>query len=144
MKNPMELLKEYPLSKRNTSLLAASALCISGCTLDSYLSDANAVKCDGKRTKVEFSDKVDKISFAAHGNAGTLAISVSRTAAGTYEFQTQSMANGTPETIHTARVFSENGSADPDYMVNHGDAIWSVDVRDDESSAVISGYCEEK
>lgn len=143
MKNPAELLKESRLSKRNTSLLAASVLCMSGCAIDSYLSDANGVECDGKRTKVDFSDNIDKISFAAHSHADTLAISVTRIATGTYEFQTQTMTSDTHETTYKARVLSNNGAANPDYMVNQGNATWSVDVRDDGHSAVISGYCKE-
>lgn len=138
MRNPVDIPREYPLPKRATSLLAASALCLSGCTIDSYLTDANGIECDGKRTKVEFSDDVNQVTLATHSGADTLAITVSRRN-GVYELHAQPIAGDTP----TINTFAEDGSADPDYIVSQRNATWSVDVRDNESSVVVSGYCKE-
>jgi len=38
------------------NLLAISAFTLTGCTVDSYLTDTSAVECDGKRTKTDLPD----------------------------------------------------------------------------------------
>lgn len=117
------------------------ALFFAGCTIESYLTDADNVHCDGRRTRTEFNDNVSQVTFHVHqDDVDPLAVTVTRTDDDTYGFEVDApgeMPVDTDVLVDPVR----DGTGEPDYSFTHEDAVWSVDVRPDEPSAVISGSC---
>lgn len=123
-------------------LLTSATLFLSGCTIDSYLTDPNGVQCDGKRTMAELGKDLGQISFFAHEEGtDTVKVTVTREGENKYAFSAEPAVIDPKDAVHVVGDVVQDGSANPDFSFAHGDAIWGVDVRPDEASAVISGNC---
>ena len=133
------------LSYRKSTALAAAALstlAMAGCTIDSYLTDASNVTCDGKRTKADLEG--DGIAtFVVHGKEnGEVATVKVRRSQGAASVQSSGDVAGAP-----SQILDEDGFTKP-LPITEGAELstfgaggaWVIDVRED--SVVIQGTCE--
>lgn len=137
--------ERLPKSKIGSVLLASVALFSSGCSptieIDSYLTDVNGVQCDGRRTMADFGD-LSRVSFLAHEDGTDIVqVNVRRDKNGKYEYSAEPVGEKPKDPVEVIGNEVSNGSANPDFSFAHGDSVWSVDVRPDDPSAVISGNC---
>lgn len=128
------------LRKRGAALLLGSAL-LSGCVIDSYLTDASAVECDGKRTKADFDEGVESVSFIIHPPEEKHKVTVARED-DQYYVSVEPLGEISDDSFKTTDMPLKNGPNNPDFSFLAGKGAWMVDVRPDEPSVVISGNCD--
>ena len=139
MRSEINTFNKFPKSGRAAAVLASAALLFSGCTIDSYLTDTNNVHCDGKRTIADFGDVGSRVSFFGHQkDADILTVAVTRESEDKYSFSAEPAANNVKGRVSILGDTVHDGSADPDFSFTYADAVWSVDLRPDDPSAVIS------
>lgn len=126
--------------KHNT--LLASALSITallGCSIDSYLTDASDVQCDGKRTLAELEGD-GMATFIVHGKDDAVATVQVRRNAAMVSVGVVGDITGPPQRLN------EDGFTIPAPIVEGAElsafaagAAWVIDARKD--SIVIQGSC---
>ena len=127
--------------------LAVMALVLAGCsiTIDSRLTDAGNVPCDGTRTEADFSSHVSQVTFIVHQKkAASLNVEVQKTSRTDYVYSVQTLSGAKPTDVTIIGTPDSRGDASPDFRFQHGSAIWSVDVEPSNhghSDALISGSC---
>ncbi len=128
--------------KNRDALLAVtlSATALVGCSIDSYLTDASDVQCDGKRTKADL--KVNGMAtFIVRGeDESNATVQVRRSEEGVSVGVTGDVT-GPPQQLE------DNGFTKPTPLVDGAElsafgagGAWVIDVRED--SVVIQGSCD--
>lgn len=126
--------------KRDFLLMAAlSATAFAGCSIDSYLTDASDVQCDGKRTRTELEGN-GMATFVVHGEDDAVAtVQVRRSEEGVSVGVTGDVT-GPPQQLE------EDGFTAPTPLVDGAElstfgagGAWVIDARED--SVVIQGSC---
>ena len=127
--------------KRNALLaVALSATALAGCSIDSYLTDASNVRCDGKRTKTELEGN-GVATFIVHGEDDSVAtVQVRRNEEGV-SVGVSGDVTGPPQQLE------DDGFTAPTPIVNGAElsafgagGAWVIDARED--SIVIQGTCD--
>ena len=131
------------LTRYRTAAVAAtlSAAALTGCTIDSYLTDASDVQCDGKRTKADLPEGGTTV-FIVHGSeAGRIAtMHIKRDQQGA-SVKVEGDSEGALEV-----ALAPDGYTEP-VPVTEGTELsafgaggaWVIDVR--ETDVVIQGSC---
>lgn len=128
--------------RRNVLAIAAlSAAALTGCSVDSYLTDASNVHCDGKRTKTDLEGN-GMATFVVHGKQeGDVAtVKVRRNNEGV-SVGVAGDVTGPPQQLE------DDGYTAPTPIVDGAElsafgagGAWVIDVRND--SVVIQGSCD--
>jgi hypothetical protein len=134
---------EKLLQARRNALVAATlaAAALSGCTIDSYLTDPSNVQCDGRRTKVNLAVSGMAI-FIVHGkHAGDSAtVKVRRSEAGA-DVAVAGDVTGPPQVLEADGFSRVTPVVDgPELSAFGAGGAWVIDVRED--SVVIQGTCD--
>jgi len=132
----------YTNKRRIAVVVAAlSATALASCSVDSYLTNASNVHCDGKRTKVDLA--VDGLAtFIVHGNdEGDVATVKVRRSEDRASVAVSGEVTGPPQQLEA------DGFTTPTAVVNGAElsafgagGVWVIDVRED--SVVIQGTCD--
>ena len=130
-------------NKRRNVLLATalSATALVGCSIDSYLTDASDVQCDGKRTKVELEEN-GRATFIVHGDKdGSVAtVQVRRNEEGVSVGVTGDVT-GPPQQLEADGFTAPTPVVDGAELSAFGaGGAWVIDASED--SVVIQGSCD--
>lgn len=127
--------------KRNTLLaVVLSATALVGCSIDSYLTDASDVQCDGKRTKTELEGN-GMATFIVHGEDDSVAtVQVRRSDEGVSVGVTGDVT-GPPQQVEDDGFTAPTPIVDGAELSTFGaGGAWVIDARED--SVVIQGSCD--
>ncbi len=130
-------------SMRRNALVATalSAAALTGCSVDSYLTDPSNVQCDGKRTKVDLAVN-GMTTFIVHGkHEGDVAtVKVRRSEAGA-SVGVSGDVTGPPQQLETDGFTAPTPVIDGAELSTFGaGGAWVIDVRED--NVVIQGSCD--
>lgn len=138
----MALMERLTNRKRNTLLATAlSAVALTSCSIDSYLTDPSNVQCDGRRTEVDLAGN-GMSTFIVHGKQkGAIATVKVRRSGNEASVGVTGDVTGPPQQLEA------DGYTKPTPIVNGAElsafgagGAWIIDVRKD--SVVIQGTCD--
>ena len=139
--NPEYRNSHFSTKEKLAALITAGTLSITGCSIDSYLNDQGDVQCDGKRTKADFEDDLDSVSFVVHEDDDVAYdVKISRSEPG-YNMVVSLPASESGAGDGFIEDSTPSGKGNPDFSFVTDGATWVVDVRPDEPSVVVSGNC---
>lgn len=122
--------------------IALSTTALPGCSIsvDSYLTDASNVRCDGRRTEVDLARR-GMATFIVHGKLQTdvATVKVRRNEAGA-SVAVSGDVTGPTQQLTGDRFTSPTPVVDgPELSAFAAGAAWAIDVR--EATVVINGTC---
>ena len=138
----LRCMETYPYKKRTAAALAAlSAVALTGCSIDSYLTDPSNVQCDGNRTRVDLVGN-GMAPFVVHGkNKGDAAVVHVRRNAEGASVKVTGDVTGPPQQLaadgYTPPTPVVNG---PELSAFGAGGAWVIDVQKD--AVVIEGTCD--
>jgi len=129
-------------SRKCNALLAVtlSATALFGCSIDSYLTDASDVQCDGRRTKSDLEGN-GMATFTVHGEDNSLAtVRVRRSEEGV-SVGVIGDVTGPPQQLEDDGFTAPTPIVDGAEMSTFGaGGAWVIDAHED--SVVIQGSCD--
>jgi hypothetical protein len=135
----MEIRKNLGRNRAAIALLPLVALL--GCTVDSYLTDPSAVRCDGKRTKAALGE-AGMATFIVRGEAeGNVASVQILREADTVKVRVDGDVTGPPQQLDADGFTKAINIVDgAELTAFAAGGAWVIDVRED--SVVIQGSCD--
>lgn len=132
----------FTYKRRNAIVVAAlSAAALTGCSIDSYLTDPSNVHCDGKRTKVDL-EVNGMATFVIHGkqDVEVATVKVRRSEEGA-SVGVSGDVSGPPPQLEADGFTTPAPVVDgAELSVFGAGGAWVIDVRKD--SVVIQGSCD--
>ena len=138
----MTIMERFTNRKRNALLATAlSAVALTSCSIDSYLTDPSNVQCDGKRTEVDLSGN-GMATFIVHGKQKDEVATVRVRRNGN-----EASVGVTGDVTGPPQQLEADGFTKPTPIVNGPElsafgagGAWVIDVRKD--MVVIQGSCD--